>query len=264
VLNTVRVPMANGGAGRHTAVTPHRVLLWVDSFSDALSPGVPVAALKVLQAAGCDIEVAGPGACCGLTLISTGQLTAAKTALRKTLDVLYPHVADGRTVIGLEPSCTAVLRSDLLELLPDDERAAQVSARTQTVSEFLTSINWQPPTSEERILAQPHCHQSAIMGYGKDLELLNSMGCDVEISSGCCGLAGNFGMEKGHYDVSVAIAEQGILGKIADAPDRSILADGFSCRTQVADLSGRGSRHIVQILAEALDSSAAASPGNAA
>lgn len=263
-LNTVRVPVADGGAGRPTAATPHRVLLWVDSFSDALSPDVPVAALKVLQAAGCDIEIAGPGACCGLTLISTGQLTAAKAALRKTLDVLHPHVAGGRTVIGLEPSCTAVLRSDLLELLPDDERAAQVSARTQTVSEFLTSINWQPPTSAERILAQPHCHQNAVMGYGKDLELLNSMGCDVEISNGCCGLAGNFGMEKGHYEVSVAIAEQGILGKIADAPDRAILADGFSCRTQVADLSGRGSRHIVQIIAETLDSSAAASPGNAA
>jgi Fe-S oxidoreductase len=94
------------------------------------------------------------------------------------------------------------------------------------------------------------------MGYGKDLELLTSMGCDVDISNGCCGLAGNFGMEKGHYDVSVAIAEQGILGKVAATPDRDILADGFSCRTQVADLAGRGSRHIVQIIAEALDNSA--------
>jgi Fe-S oxidoreductase len=254
-LNTSRVPaaVAADGPAPHTANSSHKVLLWVDSFSDALSPNVPLAAVKVLQAAGCDIKIAGPGACCGLTLISTGQLTAAKATLRKTLDVLHPHVVDGRTIIGLEPSCTAVLRSDLLELLPDDERARQVSARTQTVSEFLTSINWQPPTSEERILAQPHCHQNAVMGYGKDLELLKSMGCDVDISSGCCGLAGNFGMEKGHYDVSVAIAEQGILGKIANAPDRAILADGFSCRTQVADLARRDSRHIVQIIAEALD-----------
>jgi FAD/FMN-containing dehydrogenase/Fe-S oxidoreductase len=255
-LNTSRVPAAAGGPTGHMAASAHRVLLWVDSFSDALSPDVPLAAIKVLQAAGCDIEIAGPGACCGLTLISTGQLTAAKAALRKTLDVLHPHVADGRTVIGLEPSCTAVLRSDLLELLPDDDRARQVSARTRTVAEFLTSINWEPPASGERILAQPHCHHNAVMGYGKDLELLTSMGCDVDVSNGCCGLAGNFGMEKGHYDVSVAIAEQGILGKVAATPDRDILADGFSCRTQVADLAGRGSRHIVQIIAEALDNSA--------
>lgn len=232
-----------------------RVLLWVDSFSDALSPEVPIAALKVLKAAGCDIELAGPGACCGLTLISTGQLTAAKASLRKTLDVLHPHVVDGRTIIGLEPSCTAVLRSDLLELLPDDERTRAVSGATKTVSEFLTSINWYPPTSGERIVAQPHCHQHAVMGYGKDLELLESMGCDVEASNGCCGLAGNFGMEKGHYDVSVAIAEQGILAKISSEPDRSIVADGFSCRTQVSDLAGLESRHIVQVIAQALDNS---------
>ncbi|GAA2143135.1 FAD-binding and (Fe-S)-binding domain-containing protein [Arthrobacter humicola] len=254
---------ALAGAGSptgHAASSAHKVLLWVDSFSDALSPEVPLAAIKVLQAAGCDIEIAGPGACCGLTLISTGQLTAAKAALRKTLDVLHPHVADGRTVIGLEPSCTAVLRSDLLELLPDDDRARQVSGRTRTVAEFLTSINWEPPASGERILAQPHCHHNAVMGYGKDLELLTSMGCDVDVSNGCCGLAGNFGMEKGHYEISVAIAEQGILGKIAATPDRDVLADGFSCRTQVADLAGRGSRHIVQIIAEALDSSAAPEP----
>ncbi|PVZ53196.1 FAD-binding and (Fe-S)-binding domain-containing protein [Arthrobacter sp. H-02-3] len=253
-----------GGPAGHAASSAHRVLLWVDSFSDALSPDVPLAAIKVLQAAGCDIEIAGPGACCGLTLISTGQLTAAKAALRKTLDVLHPHVADGRTVIGLEPSCTAVLRSDLLELLPDDDRARQVSARTRTVAEFLTSINWAPPASGELVLAQPHCHHNAVMGYQKDLELLTSMGCDVEVSNGCCGLAGNFGMEKGHYEISVAIAEQGILGKVAASPDRGILADGFSCRTQVADLSGRDSRHIVQIIAEALDSSADYARKNAA
>ncbi|PYI68907.1 FAD-binding oxidoreductase [Arthrobacter livingstonensis] len=244
--------MTNPTSGDAPAEPP-RVLLWVDSFSDALSPDVPKAALKVLQAAGCDIEIAGPGACCGLTLISTGQLTAAKASLRKTLDVLYPHVTNGRTIIGLEPSCTAVLRSDLLELLPDDERSRQVSKATKTVSEFLTSINWQPPASDERIVAQPHCHQHAVMGYDKDRVLLESMGCDVDVSNGCCGLAGNFGMEKGHYEVSVAIAEQGILTKMSNDPDRSVLADGFSCRTQVADLAGRSSRHIVQVIAEALE-----------
>ncbi|MEV8181503.1 FAD-binding and (Fe-S)-binding domain-containing protein [Specibacter sp. NPDC078692] len=230
-----------------------QVVLWVDSFSDTLNPEVPVAALKVLQAAGCAVEITGPGACCGLTLISTGQLTAAKAKLRRTLDVLHPHVVNGQTIIGLEPSCTAVLRSDLLELLPDDPRAHEVSVKVKTVSEYLSSINWQPPQSAERLLVQPHCHQYAIMGYTADLALLKAMGADVEVSSGCCGLAGNFGMEKGHYDVSVTIAEQGILAKIAAAPERSILADGFSCRTQVADLADRDSRHLVQIIADALE-----------
>lgn len=234
-------------------ISDRHVVLWVDSFSDTLSPEVPQAALKVLSAAGCRVDITGPGACCGLTLISTGQLTAAKMKLRKTLDVLHPYALKGQTIIGLEPSCTAVLRSDLLELLPDDPRAQEVSVKVKTVSEYLTSISWQPPRSAERILAQPHCHQYAIMGYTADLALLESMGCDVEVSSGCCGLAGNFGMEKGHYDVSVAIAEQGILAKIQDAPERSILADGFSCRTQVADLAQRDSRHLVQIIATALD-----------
>ncbi|NUP74206.1 MAG: FAD-binding oxidoreductase, partial [Sinomonas sp.] len=235
---------------------PPKVLLWVDSFSDALDPGIPRDALTVLAAAGCDVEVGGPGACCGLTLISTGQLTAAKAKLRKTLDLLIPHVREGRTVIGLEPSCTATLRSDLLELLPEDPRAAELARAVKTVAEFLTSIDWTPPKAAERLLVQPHCHHYTVMGYGPDRTLLEQMGCDVETSAGCCGLAGNFGVEKGHYEVSEKIARDGILAKAAQDPDRAILADGFSCRTQVRDLAGLESRHLVQVLAEAIRSAA--------
>ena len=230
----------------------HRVLLWVDSFSDAMAPDIPRDALEVLAAAGCDVRIAGPGACCGLTLISTGQLTAAKATLRRTLDVLLPHVREGRTIVGLEPSCTATLRSDLLELLPDDPRAAEVSRSVKTIAEFLTSIGWTPPRAAERLLVQPHCHQYSVMGYGPDAALLEAMGCDVESSAGCCGLAGNFGMEKGHYEVSEKIARDGIIARAAQDPERRILADGFSCRTQVRDLAGLDSRHLVQVLAEAL------------
>ncbi|TDW29438.1 FAD-binding and (Fe-S)-binding domain-containing protein [Cryobacterium psychrophilum] len=234
------------------ATGTHRVLLWVDSFTDSMTPEVAVAAVQVLTSAGCDVQVAGPGACCGLTLITTGQLTAARATLQKTVAILAPHVDSGRTIIGLEPSCTAVLRSDLLELLPGDLAAQRVSASVKTVAEFLGSIAWKPPASTELILAQPHCHQHAVMGYDADLKIMNAMGCDVQISGGCCGLAGNFGMEKGHYDISVAIARQGILGKIEAEPARHILADGFSCRTQVSDLAGRDSRHLVQVIADAL------------
>lgn len=230
----------------------HKVLLWVDSFSDAMEPAVPRDALEVLQAAGCDVRIAGPGACCGLTLISTGQLTAAKARLRQTIEVLLPHVREGRTVIGLEPSCTATLRSDLTELLPEDAGARELSRAVRTVAEYLTEIGWQPPAAAEKLLVQPHCHHYSVMGYTADEALLATMGCDVEISAGCCGLAGNFGMEKGHYEISETIAQQGILAKAGQSPDRAILADGFSCRTQVRDLAGLDGRHLVQVIADAL------------
>ncbi|MGW2473863.1 FAD-binding and (Fe-S)-binding domain-containing protein [Streptomyces sp. NPDC001665] len=244
-------PFRWGGAAASRADGP-KVLLWVDSFSDALAPDIPRDAVEVLTAAGCDVEIAAPGACCGLTLISTGQLTAAKAKLRSTVDLLLPHVRAGRTVIGIEPSCTATLRSDLVELLPDDPRAAELAGAVRTVAEFLTSIDWTPPKTTEHLLVQPHCHHYAVMGYEADRSLLESMGCDVDVSSGCCGLAGNFGMEKGHYEVSEKIAQDGILAKASSAPDRRILADGYSCRTQVRDLGGLDSRHLVQVIAEAL------------
>lgn len=229
-----------------------KVVLWVDSFSDALDPGIPQDALDVLTAAGCDVEIASPGACCGLTLVSTGQLTAARARLARTLGLLLPYVEQGRTVIGLEPSCTATLRSDLVELLPDDLGAARLSRSVKTVAEFLTSIDWTPPRAAEKLLVQPHCHHHAVMGYDADRQLLEAMGCDVEVLAGCCGLAGNFGMEKGHYEVSEQIARGGILARAADSPDRRILADGYSCRTQIRDLAALESRHLVQIIAERL------------
>nr|WP_308286026.1 FAD-binding and (Fe-S)-binding domain-containing protein [Streptomyces drozdowiczii] len=244
-------PFRWGGAAASRADGP-KVLLWVDSFSDALAPDIPRDAVEVLTAAGCDVEIAAPGACCGLTLISTGQLTAAKAKLRATVDLLLPHVRAGRTVIGIEPSCTATLRSDLVELLPDDPGAVELAGAVRTVAEFLTSIDWTPPQAAEHLLVQPHCHHYAVMGYEADRSLLESMGCDVEVSSGCCGLAGNFGMEKGHYEVSEKIARDGILAKASSAPDRRVLADGYSCRTQVRDLAGLDSRHLVQVVAEAL------------
>ena len=250
-----RTPFRKTKEGRnrnHGSRGGHKVLLWVDSFSDALAPEVARDAVDVLVAAGCDVELAAPGACCGLTLISTGQLTAAKAKLRATVDLLLPHVRDGRTVVGLEPSCTATLRSDLLELLADDPRAAELSAAVKTVAELLAAIDWTPPPAAEKLLVQPHCHHYSVMGYGADEALLAAMGCDIETSAGCCGLAGNFGMEKGHYEVSENIARRGILAKAEALPDHSIVADGFSCRTQVRDLAGLDSRHLVQVIADAL------------
>ena len=232
-----------------------KVVLWVDSFTDSLSPEIAVDAITVLEAAGCDVTIAEPGICCGLTLISTGQLTAAKQKLTNTVQALAPYVESGYTVVGLEPSCTATLRSDLVELLPKDPAAHAVSRQVKTVAELLTTLDWEPPQLDRKLLVQPHCHQYAIMGFETDQKLLEKLGCDVEISAGCCGLAGNFGMEIGHYDVSVKIAEDGILKDIAASPDREVLADGFSCRAQITDLDGTSTRHLVQLIAEKLKES---------
>ena len=250
-----RTPFRRSAAARRlppVASAEHKVLLWVDSFTDAITPDIARDAIRVLQAAGADVRLAAPGACCGLTLVSTGQLAKAKAQLRRTMDLLLPAVREGRTVIGLEPSCTATLRSDLVELLGDDPRAGELAGAVRTVAEFLTSIEWVPPQVNAELLVQPHCHHYAVMGYDADRRLLDTMGCDVTESSGCCGLAGNFGMEKGHYEISKQIAEQGVLAKAQAEPGRQILADGFSCRTQVNDLAGLDGKHLVQLIAGAL------------
>jgi Fe-S oxidoreductase len=122
----------------------------------------------------------------------------------------------------------------------------------KTIAEFLYDIGWLPPQATGKLLVQPHCHHHSVMGFTKDEQLLASAGYDLEVSAGCCGLAGNFGMEKGHYEISETIADRGILAKAQAAPDRTILADGFSCRTQVKDLAGLDSLHLVQVLAAAL------------
>jgi Fe-S oxidoreductase len=234
-------------------------VLWVDSFSDSFSPDVAKAALQVLSAAGYRVYVPSAPACCGLTWISTGQLDGARTRLRQTLDTLEPFVAAGLPVVGLEPSCTAVLRDDLAELLPDDPRSAALAAAACTLAELLSRQRpdgtvWRPPSlADVRVVAQPHCHQHAVMGYDTDAALLRSAGATVQVLAGCCGLAGNFGMERGHYDVSVAVAEHALLPALraADA-DTVLLADGFSCRTQAEQLAGRTGVHLAQLLAERL------------
>ncbi|MBI1352016.1 MAG: FAD-binding protein [Actinomycetales bacterium] len=247
-----RVEHVGGGDVDSSVAARPKVTLWVDSFTDSITPRIAVDAIRVLRYAGAEVHLAEPGACCALTLISTGQLTAARDRLRRTVATLLPAVRAGRVIVGLEPSCTATLRSDLVGLLGDEAGAREVSGAVRTIAEFLNGTDWNPPRVDEELLAQPHCHHYAVMGYHEDQQLLERMGCDTEISAGCCGLAGNFGMEKGHYEVSKRIAEQGVLALAAAAPARGILADGFSCRTQISDLAGLRGRHIVEVIADGL------------
>jgi Fe-S oxidoreductase len=237
-------------------------VLWTDSFSDALSPTVPQAAVTVLTKAGYDVVVPDKQACCGLTWITTGQLDGAKKRLTHLLEVLAPYAVNGIPILGLEPSCTAVLRSDLPDLLPDDPRAHAVAAATRTVAELLTSPETaprpetgfrMPDLSDVKAVVQPHCHHHSVMGYQADEKLLRDAGAQIEVLAGCCGLAGNFGMQKGHYEVSVAVAENALLPALRGAePGTEYLADGFSCRTQALQLADVEGKALVELIAERL------------
>ena len=230
------------------------VLLFVDSFTNYFSPEVGVATVRVLQAAGYRPTLTDRQQCCGLTWISTGQLDAAKRILGRTVDALASAADRGVPVVGMEPSCTAVLRSDAVELVGGPE-AERVSATTRTLAELLTQRGWEPPPmTGQQVVAQPHCHHHSVMGWSPDAELLKSAGAQLTRLGGCCGLAGNFGVEKGHYEVSVAVAEQQLLPAVRQADTAAvILADGYSCRTQLDDLTDRRGVHLAQLLAERLD-----------
>ena len=227
-------------------------LVWADSFSQTLDDAGARAVVDVLEANGF-APIVAPDACCGLTWITTGQLTGAKKHLTSLLSVLSPFAASGIPIVGVEPSCTAVLRDDLLDLLPEDPRSALVSGATRTLAEVLSAV----PASARRlpslegveIVAQPHCHHYSVMGWDADQALLESLGARVTRLEGCCGLAGNFGMEAGHYDLSVAVASHSLLPSLSAKPDAVYLADGFSCRTQAAQLAGRGGVHLATLLA---------------
>ncbi len=239
------------------------VLLWPDTFTNTLHPHVGQAAVQVLESAGWRVHVPTEPVCCGLTWISTGQLVTAKKVLRRSVRVLADHVRAGGLVVALEPSCTAVFRSDMRELFPDDQDVRRLGDATVTLAELLTehTPGWEPPQldTDGRLpaLAQVHCHQHAIMGWEADTKLLDEAGVDAEhLDSGCCGLAGNFGFTAGHGEVSEACAERVLLPKLRAADERAVvLADGFSCRTQISELDsgGREAVHLAELLAGGAD-----------
>jgi Fe-S oxidoreductase len=229
------------------------VALWVDSFTDHFAPHVAVAAVRVLEAAGYRVQVPADPACCALTWITTGQLDAARAVLGRTVRTLVPLVDAGIPVVGLEPSCTAVLRGDAAELL-DDPAAARVAKGTRTLAELLTSTpGWAPPRLDGlEVVAQPHCHHHSVLGWSADAALLADAGASVTRLGGCCGLAGNWGVERGHHDVSVAIAGQQLVPAVTDlAAEAVVLADGSSCRTQLEQLGERRGVHLAELLARA-------------
>ncbi|MBP2705092.1 FAD-binding oxidoreductase [Microbispora sp. RL4-1S] len=230
------------------------VVLWPDTFTNNLSPRVGRAAVEVLEEAGYRVIIPPGTLCCGLTWISTGQPGMAKRVLSRTLRTLGPVLRRGIPIVGLEPSCTAVFRDDAPNLFPRDKDVARLSEQTRTLAELLSDTDgWRPPRIDRAAVSQPHCHHHAVLGYDTDRELLSRAGVRLDAVGGCCGLAGDFGFTAGHHDVSMACAEQELLPAVrAAGPGTLVLADGFSCRTQIEQSGvGRRALHLAEVLAAA-------------
>jgi Fe-S oxidoreductase len=239
------------------------VTVWPDTFTNYLAPSVGHAAVRVVEAAGYTAAVPREPVCCALTWVTTGQMDGARAVLRRTLDA--PSLAGSDPVVVLEPSCAASLRVDLPELLPDDPRAAALAARVTTLAELLDrdgTVVGEGDAPTQAVLSQPHCHQQAVLGTAADQRVLTRHGVSVDRQlTGCCGLAGNFGAEPGHETISRQVAELELVPALATAaPDDLVLADGFSCRTQIASLSGHRARHLAEVLADRLDTTSQPTP----
>src|SRR6266487_2610988 len=242
------------GAGR--SGQGREVLLWVDTFTEHFVPQVGRAAVEVLEAAGFRVRLPERPLCCGLTWLSTGQLGGARRRLRQALDTLEPALATGMPLVVLEPSCAAVLRDDVRSLLGDSEPVRRLAGATHTLAELLErwAPDWRPGPLDRRVVIQTHCHQHAVLGSDADDRLLERLGVQaVRLDAGCCGMAGNFGFEASHYQTSVAVAELALLPALrAEPPGTVVLADGFSCRTQIEQLAGRPALHLAELLLQAL------------
>ena len=244
-------------AGARPHPTGKRVVLWPDTFTDLFEPHIGKAAVEVLEAAGFAVELPRQRLCCGRPLYDFGMLTLAKRTLQKTLQTLDEPIQSGVPVLVLEPSCASVFRDELRKLLPHDEHARRLVGQTVILDELLArhAPDWQPPRIERKALIHGHCHQNAVIGSGGERELLARAGLDATLlNAGCCGMAGSFGYETGErYEVSMAIGERVLLPAVRDAAgDTLVVADGFSCRTQITAGTGRRALHTAEVLQRGL------------
>jgi FAD/FMN-containing dehydrogenase/Fe-S oxidoreductase len=233
-----------------------RVILWPDTFNNHFFPDTAKAAVEVLEAAGYAVTVPQSTLCCGRPLYDYGFLRSAKRLLRQILDTLEPEIKAGVPLVGLEPSCIAVFRDELINLFPDDEDARRLSQQSFLLSEFLEKKvdHYQPPRLSRKALVHGHCHHKAIMKMGDEEAILQKMHLDYTVpDSGCCGMAGAFGFERDHYDVSMACGERVLLPAVRGSSDETlIVADGFSCREQIAQTTNRRALHLAEVLQLAL------------
>jgi Fe-S oxidoreductase len=227
-----------------------RVILWPDTFTNNFEPQVGIAAADVLADAGFRVTLPKHRLCCGRPLYDYGFLDQARRYLERIVDALRDDIRAGVPVVGLEPSCVAVFRDELIKMLPHDEDAQRLSKQTFHLAEFLLAHDYTPRAQTGRVLLHGHCHGRATGGFEPEQKLLERAGFVVAApETGCCGMAGAWGYERDHYDVSRACAERVLLPAVRDAaPQTLLVASGFSCRSQIEQLSDRQALHIAQVL----------------
>jgi FAD/FMN-containing dehydrogenase/Fe-S oxidoreductase len=246
-------------AQKTSAATAERpeVVLWADTFNNYFHPETSRAALAVLKDAGFRVTTPRQHLCCGRPLYDFGMLDEAKNYLVRILQALGPQIDAGLPVVVLEPSCASVFRDELVNLMPNDERAKKLRAQTFLLSEFLEhrAPGYKPRQLARRILVHGHCHHKALMKMTDEISLLQKMGAEVRSpDAGCCGMAGAFGFEKEKYEVSQAIGERVLLPAIRQqSAETLIVADGFSCREQIKQATGRNAMHLAEILQLAMN-----------
>jgi FAD/FMN-containing dehydrogenase/Fe-S oxidoreductase len=244
----------------HKAAGENResVVLWPDTFNNYFHPETAIAAVEVLEAAGCQVKLPPKDVCCGRPLYDFGMLDRAKKLLLNILESLHDEVAAGTPIVVLEPSCASVFRDELLNLLPENVEAVKLSAQVCLLSEFLQrrALNFEVPRLSRRALVHGHCHHKSILKMNDEEALLERIGINYQMPApGCCGMAGAFGFEKETYDMSLTIGEMELLPAVRNAPaDSLVIADGFSCREQIEQCTGRKSVHIAEVVRMALNS----------
>jgi Fe-S oxidoreductase len=232
-----------------------RVILWPDTFTNHFLPARGHAAVAVLEAAGFEVELPSRPLCCGRPLYDFGWLDRARQRWIEILDAMREPIRAGVPIVGLEPSCVSAFRDELGNLLPHSENAMRLARQVFTLAEFLRASGWKPPRLARKAIVHGHCHHKAIMSMRADTALFDALGLDwALLDDGCCGLAGSFGFERGKYEVSMAIGELVLLPAAREAGEETlILADGFSCREQIAHGTGRTALHLAEAIALALE-----------
>jgi Fe-S oxidoreductase len=246
---------------RPTAVSgqPSAVVLFNDTFNTYNYPQVAIAATEVLEAAGFEVILPGHG-CCGRPMMSKGLVNRARRAARQTIEKLAPLAQQGLPIVGLEPSCILSMRDEYFSLLPGDPRVKLVADHCYTFEEFIAKLadagelRLEFAAEPQPVLLHGHCHQKSLVGTKPSLRTLSLLGYSVtEVDSGCCGMAGSFGYEAEHYDISITMAERRLLPAVRQQPDETIIAAaGVSCRQQIKHGAGRQALHPAEVLRAAL------------
>lgn len=243
-------------------VTRGKVVYFHDTFATYNFPEIGLAAVKLIEAAGFEVILEERRSCCGRPQLSKGLIESARRNARRNVGLLADYARKGIPIVGTEPSCILTMRDEYIDLLPDDEDADMVAANSFMLDEWLAKLEaendlgipWKDSTGPE-VLFHGHCHQKALVGIDPSMEMLNASGCrPTDSGAGCCGMAGSFGYEEEHYEISRKIGEERLFPTLRETPmDVIVTTSGVSCHQQIEHFEGRMSKHIVEVLADRVD-----------